>query len=121
MQELIYSADGEDFQYESVQEILDNYEDLVAGDLIHVAEKHDADVTTLVDADDITEMLGERAWDNFGECAEDFPDVSKEAKMELNMLLSGWITKNCKVNFWWVRNVKTYVITEEDMKENACE
>lgn len=115
----IWSANNEDFIYDNLQELLECEDGVVAGSLVSVGNKEDACVNTLVDADDIIEMLGERAWDNFGEAAEDFPDVSTEAKAELNMLLQQWIDKHCRASFYWIRNVRDYVVTEEDIKENV--
>lgn len=118
-EQVVWSNDDEYFIYDSLQELLSQEEGVGVGATVSFGEKEDADVSTLVDADDVVEMIGERAYDNFGESAEDFPGVSLEAKQELNLLLSQWIVKNCQASFYWIRNVQSYVVTEEDIKENT--
>jgi hypothetical protein len=119
MQEQVWSHDGEYFAYDSLGELLDNYgDDISYGSSVYVGDKVDAykDSLHLVDADDVVEMISERTWDNFGECAEDYPNVGKEALEELNNMLKGWIEKHCKPSFYWIKNVREYVVTEEDIK-----
>jgi hypothetical protein len=118
-QEQTWSLDGEYFAYDSLEELLDNYGDAISyGSTVYVGDKVDAskDTLRLVDADDIIDMMSERAWDNFGECAEDYPIVSEEARQELNDMLKGWTEKHCKPSFYWIKNVREYVVTEEDVK-----
>lgn len=67
------------------------------------------------DADWVLEYMNEQACDNLGECAEDWPDVTKEAKKELDAFLKDWAVRNCPVNFYRVENVRDYVVTEEDL------
>lgn len=53
------------------------------------------------DVDDLLERMGERAGDEMGDVAEDFPDVSEDGKTELKHLLTDWANKNLDpVNFW---------------------
>ncbi len=62
---------------------------------------HQPDALDMVpSADDIIEDIGEYAVDTHGECAEDFPDVSDEAKAELAALLEAWSYKHLRVRFW---------------------
>jgi len=47
-------------------------------------------------------MLGERAYDDVGEFAGNWPDVPDEARQELDALLSAWISKHCPATFYRV-------------------
>ncbi len=64
-------------------------------------------------------MLGERAYDDVGEFAEDWPDVPDEARQELDELLSAWISKHCTATFYRVRNVIEYQITAEELAQRT--
>ena len=52
------------------------------------------------DADDIIEMMRDRACDDAGEAAEEFPDVGDDATAELDAMLCAWARKRCVVTFW---------------------
>ena len=52
------------------------------------------------DVDDIIEMMGERAHDEAGECAEEYPDVTNEARNELEGLIRGWCERYATPTFW---------------------
>lgn len=116
-----WSADEENFRYDSLAELLDNHENLLAGNTVYVGEAHVPAYKQFCDADDVIQMMGERAYDIAGEYAEDFPDVTEEATAELNALLLAWMETHCPVNFWTVKNVKPYVITEADVAETQAQ
>jgi hypothetical protein len=53
------------------------------------------------DADDVIEQMGERAYEEIGEAAEDFPEATDEAKNELRDLLGAWAVKHfTPCRFW---------------------
>ena len=52
------------------------------------------------DVDDLLESMGERAYDEAGESAEGYPDVTNEARTELEGLLRGWCEKYARPEFW---------------------
>ena len=56
--------------------------------------------TVLPDVDDLLERMGEVAYDEAGEVAEDYPDVTDEARIELEELLRGWCEKHARPTFW---------------------
>ena len=56
--------------------------------------------TVLPDVDDLLERMGETAYDEAGEVAEDYPDVTNEARIELEGLLRGWVEKYARPTFW---------------------
>jgi hypothetical protein len=114
-----WSANQEDFIYETLGDLLDANDELEAGSTVYVGEAESPSYKQLCSADDVIEMMGERAYDVGGEWAEDFPDVTKEAVQELDALLLAWMQKHCHINFWTVNNVKPYVLTEEDAPSPA--
>ena len=65
------------------------------------------------DVDDIIETMGERAYDEAGEVAEEFPDVSNEAKTELEELLRGWCEKYARPTFWVADGVCEFIPAPE--------
>jgi hypothetical protein len=69
----------------------------------------------LIDSDDVIVQMGDRADDIAGEYADGYPDVSAEDKAELDTLLAAWIAKSCPPTFYEVKNVRAYVITEQDI------
>lgn len=109
-----WSAIEELFNCDSLGELLDENEDFKVGATVWKGEKFPINIAGYVDAGDIIEMLGERAYDDVGEFAEDWPDVPDEARQELDALLSEWISKNCTATFYRVRNVIEYKLTAED-------
>ena len=61
----------------------------------------------------ILEHMCESAWDNIGESADDYPDVSKESRddlgLQLTAMLDSWCIKhNVNPGFYRVRNSKLY-------------
>jgi len=111
-----WSRDGEEFRYDSLGDLLDNWgEELKPGDIVHVGTAKRPTADYLCDAEDVLETIGVRGHDIGGEYADDFPSVDDAAKAELNGLLSAWITKHLlPTSFYQVLNVREYVLTEED-------
>ncbi|UXV17554.1 hypothetical protein N4P55_16815 [Pseudomonas fluorescens] len=114
-----WSANEELFNCDSLGELLDENDDLEIGATVWKGEKFPVNIAGYVDVGDVIEMLGERAYDDVGEFAEDWPDVPDEARQELDALLSAWISKHCTATFYCVRNVVEYQITAEDMADRV--
>lgn len=113
---LCWSYDEEDYSYSDLGDLIDTHrDDLEVGSIVYVGEAVRPSPLSFVDADDICEMLAERACDCHGEFAEDFPDASKEAKDELDELLRAWCEKHCQITFYSVVNSRPYTITAEDL------
>lgn len=109
-----WSEDEENFNCDSLSELLSNNDELKAGDTVYVGEAIPPNVEHLCDADDVIEMISDRAYDMAGEHGDDCASVDEKAKAELNALLAAWIEKHCNLNFWTVKNVKRHVLTTED-------
>ncbi|WP_349616962.1 hypothetical protein [Azotobacter salinestris] len=111
-----WSTNEEDFNSLSLDELIGSNEHLKVGDTVWKGEAVHPDPTSYIDAGDVIELIGGRAYDDCGEYAEDFPDVSGEAKAELDELLAGWIRKHCSTtSFYKVSNVVEYTLTAEDL------
>lgn len=122
MNEIAWSSDEESFnldnKWEAIEDIARDYDRKeLLGRVVWYGQTTKPDVSTLVDADEVIEMLGERAYDNHGEWAWDFPNVSDKAKKLLDNYLQKWIKKHTEVTFWTVKDIKEYVITEEDVAQ----
>lgn len=118
--ETCWSRDGENFNSLEFCDILDDLrsdldDEEIVGLVVYKAEAHTADGTNLIAMDDIILLLSERAYDNYGERAEDWPDPSTGAVKKLEKYICNWIKKECPCNFWVVKNVQEYVITAEDI------
>lgn len=101
----VYALDGENFIFESEEEVVEEaqeegYSTYSKGVVKPILPHH------LIDANDVIEMIGERAWDIAGEWADDFPDVTKEAKGELEQFLHQWVEKHCTPSFYLVEEVE---------------
>jgi hypothetical protein len=110
-----WSRDEENFNYLSLNDLLDTYDELKPGDVVFVGDAKIPKVGRLCDADDVCDMIADRAYDIGGDYAEDCADVSPDGKAELNALLDAWIKKHCNLNFWEVVNVRQYEITADDL------
>ena len=116
MSEKAWSIDEEGFNYSDLGDLIDNNRDeLTVGQKVWFGDAVPPKYKHLCDADDIIEMMGERAYDYVSEHADNFPNVSKEAIDELDLLLLGWQEKHCPITFYIVENIKEYIITDEDL------
>ncbi|OQS36129.1 hypothetical protein B0T45_16690 [Chromobacterium haemolyticum] len=92
---------------------------LELGDVVQVGDVQEHG-TDWIDAGDVIEMIADRGADEGGEYADDFPDVSTEARAELAAFLERWQAENCVARFYQVVNVRQHTITESDLEEAAC-
>lgn len=86
---------------------------LVPGSIVIVGEVEEVGIG--IDADNLLEDIGNRAYSEFGECAEDYlTDVTSEHQSiledELNAVFYKWAEKyNYRPHFYTVKNEKSYV------------
>ena len=111
---IVWSTNEEDFREGSLGELLDHFDDLEPGSTVYFGNAVYPTTNQLCDADDIIEMIGERAYDFGGEYAEDFPNVSQEATDELQSFIAGWISKHCVPTFYQVEKIQQRVLTADD-------
>lgn len=119
--EYCYSWNGEDFKGDTFDTIKAALADAAAendGDNTHVhvgKVEHPSNSQFFPDAGDVIDHMANQAYDYGGEYAEYYPDVSDEAKEELNVqlvaLLEAWCQKHeVSPSFYQVSNVKEYPI-----------
>lgn len=116
---IVWSHDNETFNCDGLGELLDimsGSEELCAGRIVYFGETVEPR-RVWVDAASVLEDIANRAYDDGGEHAEDFPDVAPEAAAELDAFLSEWQQKHCVPTWWGVRNVKEYTLTAEDVAD----
>ncbi len=119
--EIIWSKDEDIWDYapedksEVLQEIYDSCEELEVGGVIYYGEKVRPS-KIFITADEVIEMIGNNACDDGGEWAEDYPAVTAEQKKELEDFLIKW-QEQFEPNWFNIKNIKEYVVTEEDLKE----
>lgn len=111
------TSTGEYFMYASLTELLSEAWEPEVGMEVEFGTTSPVVPSDLIGADDVMDMIGERAYDVVSEFNEDYPDVSKEAREELETLLHDWIRKHAPINFYHVKNVQKYIVTAEDLKE----
>lgn len=111
---IVWSANEEDFREDSLGELLDNHDDLEPGRTVYFGIAVLPTTNQLCDADDIIEMIGERAYDFGGEYAEDFPNVTQDATDELQGFVATWIAKHCVPTFYQVEKIQQRVLTADD-------
>ncbi|OHS09335.1 hypothetical protein HMPREF3289_01320 [Pseudomonas sp. HMSC75E02] len=112
-----WSANDEDFTCFELAELLNDNDELKPGDVVFRGEAITPDPSSYIDADDVIELIGERAYDDAGDHADGWPDVSKEAEAELDQLLKEWMRKHCShPPFYRVKNSIPYVLSAADFE-----
>lgn len=114
-----WSADEEDFNSTSLGALLDNNDHLVVGSTVWSGEAAKPELSELCSAQDVIETMADRASDIAGEHADDYPDVSAEAKAKLDALLCAWIAEHCPPSFYTVTNVQPHTLTADDFTTRA--
>ena len=114
--EYAYSTNGEDWTADWCSFISKN-EDFSPGDECQRGEMHYADPAEFVDSDAVIDTMANNASSSeLGEWADDFPNVSADAKQELEDLLDACARKNCDCSFYRVKNIETFKIAHEDLE-----
>jgi hypothetical protein len=118
MSEIIYdcwSANGEEYHLYDDGDFLDY--DLEAGDTIYEATKVDYVSTDFIDAEFIVDRISDSAYEEAGEFADGWPNLSKDDLVELQKIIGNFIDSRChRPIFWTVENVRERILTEDDFK-----
>ena len=112
-----WSADNEEFNYGTLGDLLDG-RDLKVGDTVYVGESQKPSSADLCDADDIIDLMRDRASDIGGEYAEGYPDVTDEVKAYLDNFLKAWIEKHASPGFYTVSNARPYILSADDFESS---
>lgn len=118
--EKCYSINDEDFNFTSVGDLFDHLDsegELVEGRFYYEADCRRIKPSGLVSAESVIETIGYAMWEEVGEIADCYPDVTTEAKSELQELLDAWLIKHADPsNFWQtVGKSRVVAVTEQDV------
>ena len=120
----VWSINGEDFIYDSLEELigaLDDDDDLEVGRVVEFGIAHKPAAADFICADAVIYHMQDAAYAEVGDHAPYFPDVSAEEKRELDDFLKAWANKYCAVDFFMIRDTQEYTITVDDVKTNEIE
>lgn len=123
MTDKCYSLDDEEFNCQSVGELIDgcNDRDLVVGDSYWEADCTSVSARDAVPhsaADSLIEDMENRLYDDIGEGVSDaFSGVTPEAKLELDAFLLAWVEKHADLHRFWkiVGKSRELKFTAEDL------
>ncbi|WP_019573402.1 hypothetical protein [Curvibacter lanceolatus] len=100
-----YSLDNEEFNHDSLGDLLDSMIEPAVGDVYYEADCRpftNADVVSRHEVDSILERLDEQAYEEIGEVFDnEFSNVTQEAKAELLALLTAWADKHVSLEHYW--------------------
>ncbi len=110
-----WSANDEDFDSDTLDELLDRNDHLRPGDVVYVGESRHPDPAKYMDADGVLDEVASQGYDDGGKYAEDYPgEVSEEAKSQLNGFLRSWLRTHCAPSFYSVPKSRPYTLTAAD-------
>lgn len=113
-----WSIDEENYNYESLDELLDaewgQQEHLKEGATVYYGTIK-IPSTSFVDASDIIDVISERAYEEGGEYAEDYPDYSEQDEKDLQEFITQWQAR-FSPRFFTIKESKEYTLTAEDVK-----
>lgn len=117
--EKCWSTNDERFEAESLSGLIMANDWLRAGDIVYVGDKKATALSALCDADDVIDLLRDRASDISGGHATDYPDVTDEEKKLLDAAIAGWIALCCPPTFFGVENIRKHTLTDLDLDAAA--
>jgi hypothetical protein len=115
MSDVLYSTDGEIFQYDSVEELMltEDLDDYEVGSVIYEGELYELS-SNWINAENVIDLIDEQWYEECGEENDPF-EPSKEAIEELEAFLQQWQEKYAVPPFKGIKNVLPYHITQEDI------
>jgi hypothetical protein len=113
--EIYWSDNEEDWRAESLCELLNGNDNLKAGDSVWFGKAIAPSPLAFISADRIVEQMGEMAYEEYGEHADDYPIVVAAAKDALDAFLSKWVTDNCPAHFFRITEVTEHILTAEEV------
>jgi len=101
----VFNSCDHETELSAVTDALDNYAD---AETIYVGQVKALDVRRMIRADYLLEIIGERAYDDVGEAAEHWPELSKDQQAELEGIIADYILSKSPADFNSVENVRVY-------------
>lgn len=114
-----WSVDAEVFNYDSLEELLGAEGHLQAGDVVYrgVASRPAPANLARRSAGIVIEHIGELAYEEFGELADEYPRVNDEAEAELQGLIEQWATKHCPIEFFVINQPIPYILSAWEIEK----
>ena len=116
-----WSATNEDFEAESLSNLIIANDWLRAGDIVYAGTLKSINARDLVTADDVIAIITQRAKAVGGEAATEYPSVTDLEKRILGGALAGWIGLCCPPTFLCVESVSKHTLTDIDLDAAARE
>lgn len=101
----VFSSFDHDTELSAIDDALDYYDD---AETIYVGQVKTLDVRRMIRAEYLIENIGERAYDDVGEAAEHWPELSKDQQAELEGIIADYILSKSPADFYSVENMRTY-------------
>ena len=114
-----WSVTSEDFEEESLSNLIIANDWLRAGDIVYVGEKKTIRLGDLVDANDVLLIMTQRSTAFAGAAADGYPGVGETQKNILNAALRGWIALCCPPEFLGVEKIRRHTLTDADLDAAA--
>ena len=102
-----------DTELDAIAAALDYYGDDL--ETVYVGQAKRIDKARLVRGDHIIELIGDAAGEEVGECAYDWPRISKDECAELERIVMGYVLSKSPAGFFTVENSREY--TREQAEE----
>ncbi|MGQ7245486.1 hypothetical protein ACUN9V_18760 [Salinicola sp. V024] len=112
-----WSLNDEKYRWTSLEELVDDNDDIEAGATVYRADPVRHTGSGYIDnSADVIERMGEQAYDQVGEFADDYPNPSPEAMRLLESFMKSWADEHCPPSFYAVENSRPYVIQQSDLE-----
>lgn len=116
-----YSANDEEFNHESLSDLIDSMDDPKVGDFYFEGDAESLEPTAGINCytvDSILENMDERIYEELGEFYDGgCSDVSQEAKDELKAAIETWANKHINLSRYFkiVGKTRAMKLTKEDL------
>lgn len=103
-------------EYESQEDALReaiNQERVEAGQKLWIGQTAERKASNYVGLDSLVEGMAERAYEEVGEAAEGWPDLSPEDQEKLEKLIGDFLNEHSPVSFFAVEDVEKIEVTPE--------
>ena len=100
-----FSSFDHETELSAVTDALDNYAD---AETIYVGQVKTLNVRRMIRADYLLEDIGERVYDDVGEAAEHWPELSEDQQAEFEGIIADYILSKAPADFYSVENVRVY-------------
>lgn len=114
-----WSNNGEEFEFYELHDML-FIEEFYVGQQVYYGELVESKPSDFFYVSRLLESIEAEAND-FSEYAEELTSISEAKIDELDSLISQWLDANMKCGFGEVKNIKRYIITQEDIQNTYSE